>query len=66
MNEIEYLQCIIDEARELLDHATAGGDREYAFDLCKRGGELADCFNKISKFNYDVADELEAMRRQNQ
>ena len=58
MSEIEYLQSIIIEAQEALDHAAAGGDREYAFDLWKHAGELATCFNTLYKFNSNIQDEL--------
>jgi len=66
MTNLEYLQSLIIEAQELLEHATAGGDREYAFDLWASTDDLSECFNKLCQFNYNVKDEVEAGCHANQ
>ncbi len=47
MSNTEYLESIIEEAQELLDAATAGGDKQYAFELMVSTSELHNAFNKL-------------------
>lgn len=58
MTNIEYLESIIEEAQEALGHASAGGNREYAFDLMVSVSDLHDSFNRLNKLNLVIADEL--------
>ena len=58
MLDKEYLESIIEEAQELLDHALAGGDRERAFDQMISTNELHSAFNNLFNTNTDIKDEL--------
>jgi len=63
MNNVEYLESIIEEAQELLEHATAGGDRQYAFDLMADSKELEKAKRFIWDFNTRVKCELAGANR---
>lgn len=60
MTNREYLESIIEEAQELLEHASAGGEREMAFDLTASTTDLHNSFNALYENNTRIRDEIGA------
>lgn len=58
MTNREYLESIIDEAKELLEHASAGGDRELAFDLVISTDDVHGAFSSLYNTNSRIQDEI--------
>lgn len=58
MGATEYLESIITQAREALEHAQAGGKRQNAFELMVSINDLHNAFNDLNTLNGYIAEEL--------
>ena len=55
---VRLLEDIKSEASELLDYATAGGNRQYAFELMVDNGELKKMLDKLFDLGTEIRSEL--------